>query len=118
MIGIIYELMLILSFIRPVPQELCGGKSSEEHVRVHAQPEAPRPLQFMLPGKQKFSCSDLGMPSAQSQKFNADIFLQPVRVAPEAYYLFDAAAVGVPELCDAFKVRLVTGLCLSLLHGQ
>ncbi|PPR03612.1 hypothetical protein CVT24_007728 [Panaeolus cyanescens] len=29
----------------------------------------------------------------------------PVRVAPEAYYLFDAAAVGVPELCDAFKVR-------------
>jgi len=30
---------------------------------------------------------------------------QPVRVAPEAYYLFDAAAVGVPELCDAFKVR-------------
>jgi transcription elongation factor SPT6 len=30
-----------------------------------------------------------------------------VRVAPEAYYLFDAAAVGVPELCDAFKVRYV-----------
>ena len=30
---------------------------------------------------------------------------QPVRVAPEAYYLFDAPAVGVPELCDAFKVR-------------
>ncbi|KAG6917973.1 hypothetical protein DXG01_017157 [Tephrocybe rancida] len=29
----------------------------------------------------------------------------PVRVTPEAYYLFDAAAVGVPELCDAFKVR-------------
>ncbi|KAI5899362.1 transcription elongation factor Spt6 [Schizophyllum commune H4-8] len=29
----------------------------------------------------------------------------PVRVAPEAYYLFDAAAVGVSELCDAFKVR-------------
>ncbi|KAK1236011.1 Transcription elongation factor spt6 [Marasmius sp. AFHP31] len=29
----------------------------------------------------------------------------PVRVAPEAYYLFEAAAVGVPELCDAFKVR-------------
>jgi transcription elongation factor SPT6 len=28
-------------------------------------------------------------------------------VAPEAYYLFDAAAVGVPELCDAFKVRSV-----------
>lgn len=33
------------------------------------------------------------------------IYIQPVRVAPEAYYLFDAAAVGVPELCDAFKVR-------------
>ncbi|KIK57744.1 hypothetical protein GYMLUDRAFT_45913 [Collybiopsis luxurians FD-317 M1] len=29
----------------------------------------------------------------------------PVRVAPEAYYLFEASAVGVPELCDAFKVR-------------
>lgn len=29
----------------------------------------------------------------------------PVRVAPEAYYLFDAQAAGVPELCDAFKVR-------------
>ncbi|KAH8833649.1 transcription elongation factor Spt6 [Flagelloscypha sp. PMI_526] len=29
----------------------------------------------------------------------------PVRVAPEAYYLFEAAAAGVPELCDAFKVR-------------
>ena len=27
---------------------------------------------------------------------------QPVRVAPEAYYLFDAPAPGVPELCDAF----------------
>ena len=31
--------------------------------------------------------------------------LQHVRVTPEAYYLFDAAAAGVPELCDAFKVR-------------
>ncbi|EGN93242.1 hypothetical protein SERLA73DRAFT_126732 [Serpula lacrymans var. lacrymans S7.3] len=29
----------------------------------------------------------------------------PVRVAPEAYYLFEATAAGVPELCDAFKVR-------------
>ena len=36
---------------------------------------------------------------------SANCFPQPVRVAPEAYYLFDAAAVGVPELCDAFKVR-------------
>jgi transcription elongation factor SPT6 len=32
-------------------------------------------------------------------------FPQHVRVTPEAYYLFDAAAAGVPELCDAFKVR-------------
>ena len=31
--------------------------------------------------------------------------LQPVRITPEAYYLFDAGAVGIPELCDAFKVR-------------
>jgi len=37
----------------------------------------------------------------------SDLSHQPIRVAPEAYYLFDAAAVGVPELCDAFKVRLV-----------
>ncbi|KAJ8463983.1 hypothetical protein ONZ45_g17395 [Pleurotus djamor] len=29
----------------------------------------------------------------------------PVRVTPEAYYLFEAPAPGVPELCDAFKVR-------------
>ncbi|KAJ3758446.1 transcription elongation factor SPT6 [Lentinula raphanica] len=29
----------------------------------------------------------------------------PVRIAPEAYYLFETAAVGIPELCDAFKVR-------------
>ncbi|KAF9013878.1 SH2 domain-containing protein [Cyathus striatus] len=36
---------------------------------------------------------------------NAAVQTWPVRVAPEAYYLFDAAAVGVPELCDAFKVR-------------
>ncbi|KAF5380895.1 hypothetical protein D9615_004007 [Tricholomella constricta] len=36
---------------------------------------------------------------------NSVVQTWPVRVAPEAYYLFDAAAVGVPELCDAFKVR-------------
>ncbi|KAH9951462.1 transcription elongation factor Spt6 [Amylocystis lapponica] len=29
----------------------------------------------------------------------------PVRVTPEAYYLFDTPATGVSELCDAFKVR-------------
>ncbi|KIY72184.1 hypothetical protein CYLTODRAFT_63573 [Cylindrobasidium torrendii FP15055 ss-10] len=29
----------------------------------------------------------------------------PVRVSPEAYYLFEAVAPGVSELCDAFKVR-------------
>ena len=31
-------------------------------------------------------------------------------MTPEAYYLFDAVAVGVPELCDAFKVRYVVSL--------
>ncbi|KIY43359.1 hypothetical protein FISHEDRAFT_53087 [Fistulina hepatica ATCC 64428] len=36
---------------------------------------------------------------------NAAVQTWPVRVTPEAYYLFEAAAVGVPELCDAFKVR-------------
>lgn len=33
------------------------------------------------------------------------ILVQPVRVTPEAYYLFETPAAGVPELCDAFKVR-------------
>lgn len=42
---------------------------------------------------------------------NADPNYQPVRVTPEAYYLFEAAAVGVPELCDAFKVRYVDACC-------
>lgn len=36
---------------------------------------------------------------------NSTVQTWPVRVTPEAYYLFDAAAVGVSELCDAFKVR-------------
>ncbi|TRM62754.1 SH2 domain-containing protein [Schizophyllum amplum] len=36
---------------------------------------------------------------------NSPVQTWPIRVAPEAYYLFDAAAVGVSELCDAFKVR-------------
>ncbi|TFY83720.1 hypothetical protein EWM64_g301 [Hericium alpestre] len=36
---------------------------------------------------------------------NSTVQTWPVRVAPEAYYLFDTAATGVPELCDAFKVR-------------
>lgn len=35
-----------------------------------------------------------------------------MRVTPEAYYLFDAAAVGVPELCDAFKVRYAIHITL------
>ncbi|TDL24763.1 transcription elongation factor Spt6 [Rickenella mellea] len=29
----------------------------------------------------------------------------PVRVSPEAYYLFDTPVSGVAELCDAFKMR-------------
>ncbi|KAF9535288.1 transcription elongation factor SPT6 [Crepidotus variabilis] len=36
---------------------------------------------------------------------NSTVQTWPIRVTPEAYYLFDAPAVGVPELCDAFKVR-------------
>lgn len=40
-----------------------------------------------------------------SQDLKLCIFFKPIRVAPEAYYLFDAAAAGVSELCDAFKVR-------------
>ncbi|KAJ7219342.1 transcription elongation factor SPT6 [Mycena pura] len=36
---------------------------------------------------------------------NSVVQTWPVRVTPESYMLFDAAAVGVPELCDAFKVR-------------
>ncbi|KAI0780912.1 transcription elongation factor Spt6 [Trametes elegans] len=36
---------------------------------------------------------------------NSTVQTWPVRVTPEAYYLFDTPAPGVPELCDAFKVR-------------
>ncbi|KAJ3557008.1 hypothetical protein NM688_g1705 [Phlebia brevispora] len=36
---------------------------------------------------------------------NATVQTWPVRVTPEAYYLFETPAAGVPELCDAFKVR-------------
>ncbi|ETW76105.1 hypothetical protein HETIRDRAFT_422695 [Heterobasidion irregulare TC 32-1] len=35
---------------------------------------------------------------------NSTIHTWPVRIAPEAYYLFDMAATGVPELCNASKV--------------
>ncbi|KAI0054143.1 transcription elongation factor Spt6 [Auriscalpium vulgare] len=38
---------------------------------------------------------------------NSTVQTWPVRVAPEAYYLFDTAATGVPELCDAFKLRQI-----------
>jgi transcription elongation factor SPT6 len=30
---------------------------------------------------------------------------QPVRVTPEAYFLYDTPVTGVSELCDAFKIR-------------
>ncbi|KAL4067952.1 SH2 domain-containing protein, partial [Scleroderma citrinum] len=36
---------------------------------------------------------------------NSTVQTWPVRVTPESYCLFDAAVAGVPELCDAFKVR-------------
>ncbi|KAF8844471.1 transcription elongation factor SPT6 [Paxillus ammoniavirescens] len=36
---------------------------------------------------------------------NATVQSWPVRVTPESYCLFEAAVAGVPELCDAFKVR-------------
>ncbi|OSX65311.1 hypothetical protein POSPLADRAFT_1167539 [Postia placenta MAD-698-R-SB12] len=36
---------------------------------------------------------------------NSTVQTWPVRVTPEAYYLFDTPATGVSELCDAFKVR-------------
>ncbi|KDQ60952.1 hypothetical protein JAAARDRAFT_55682 [Jaapia argillacea MUCL 33604] len=36
---------------------------------------------------------------------NSTVQSWPVRVAPEAYYLFETAAPGVQELCDAFKIR-------------
>ncbi|KAJ6496747.1 transcription elongation factor SPT6 [Mycena vitilis] len=45
---------------------------------------------------------------------NSMVQTWPVRVTPEAYYLFDAAALGVPELCDAFKTstRITkSGIC-------
>ena len=33
------------------------------------------------------------------------MLLQPVRITPESYCLFDTAIAGVPELCDASEVR-------------
>jgi len=36
---------------------------------------------------------------------NTTVQTWPVRVTPESYCLFEAAVAGVPELCDAFKVR-------------
>ncbi|KAH9854249.1 transcription elongation factor Spt6 [Lenzites betulinus] len=36
---------------------------------------------------------------------NSTVQTWPVRVTPHGYYLFDTPAAGVPELCDAFKVR-------------
>ncbi|OAX41960.1 transcription elongation factor Spt6 [Rhizopogon vinicolor AM-OR11-026] len=36
---------------------------------------------------------------------NSTVQTWPVRVMPESYCLFEAAVAGVPELCDAFKVR-------------
>ncbi|KAI0035919.1 transcription elongation factor SPT6 [Vararia minispora EC-137] len=36
---------------------------------------------------------------------NSTVQTWPVRVAPEAYFLFDTPATGVSELCDAFKLR-------------
>ncbi|KAI0726619.1 transcription elongation factor Spt6 [Fomitopsis betulina] len=36
---------------------------------------------------------------------NSTVQTWPVRVTPEAYYLFGTPATGVSELCDAFKIR-------------
>ncbi|TFY57669.1 hypothetical protein EVJ58_g6888 [Rhodofomes roseus] len=36
---------------------------------------------------------------------NSTVQTWPIRVTPEAYYLFDTPATGVSELCDAFKIR-------------
>ncbi|KAI6150440.1 transcription elongation factor Spt6 [Pisolithus tinctorius] len=36
---------------------------------------------------------------------NSTVQTWPVRVTPESYCLFEAPVAGVPELCDAFKVR-------------
>ncbi|KAI6122716.1 SH2 domain-containing protein, partial [Pisolithus croceorrhizus] len=33
---------------------------------------------------------------------------QPMHVTPESYCLFEAPVTGIPELCDAFKVRCIT----------
>ncbi|KAI0273742.1 transcription elongation factor Spt6 [Gloeopeniophorella convolvens] len=38
---------------------------------------------------------------------NSTVQTWPVRVAPEAFYLFETPATGVPELCDAFKLRQI-----------
>lgn len=91
---------------RYVPEESLGRESWEEHVWFHPQPQEAWSLQSLLLGQQELGRAKLGKAKIFSMfSISADFSYQPVRVAPEAYYLFEAAAVGVPELCDAFKVR-------------
>ncbi|KAI6112216.1 SH2 domain-containing protein [Pisolithus croceorrhizus] len=39
---------------------------------------------------------------------NATVQNWPMHVTPESYCLFEAPVTGIPELCDAFKVRCIT----------
>jgi transcription elongation factor SPT6 len=89
---------------RSFSEKFSRCESREEHVWFHTESEKTRPLQPLLPCQQELHGSNLG--TSTSIPFSSSLTLfQPVRVTPEAYYLFDAAALGVPELCDAFKVR-------------
>jgi transcription elongation factor SPT6 len=45
-----------------------------------------------------------GMPLSIS---NTEPLEQPVKVTPEAYVFFGEKLPSVPQLCDAFKMRLV-----------
>lgn len=91
---------------RSLPEELCRSQPCQKRIWLYSQPEASGPFQSVFFGQQEFDGANLGM-SLALLLCEQDVLtlLQPVRVTPEAYYLFDTPATGVSELCDAFKVR-------------
>jgi transcription elongation factor SPT6 len=94
-------------YYRLVPQESSGREPCEERVRFHPEPKEARAFQPMLLSEQKLYSADMGKLHLLFPAYQALLKMccQPVRVAPEAYFLFDTPATGVSELCDAFKLR-------------
>ena len=103
-----FGLRLTLDGNRSLPEKLLGGEPRQKYVWLHTEQKATRAFQSLFLGEQELRRSNLGKNDTTylffvMKRFN--LIVQPIRVTPEAYFLFEAAAVGVPELCDAFKVR-------------